>query len=82
MLACLKEQTDIAEERPSIPSAGKSKKQLHNRTSGTTKPKTQWFCTRFLLALPKHLKHKTKCRWFFDANRLCVNAHCWIDEAL
>jgi hypothetical protein len=30
--------------RPSIPSAGKSKKQLQNNTIGTIKPKTQWFC--------------------------------------
>ncbi|MGN7989064.1 hypothetical protein ACTJKC_17085 [Pedobacter sp. 22226] len=44
MQTCFKQQPGFTEERPSIPSAWKSKKQLQNGTIGIIKPKTQWFC--------------------------------------
>jgi hypothetical protein len=41
MLACFEKQTGFTEERPSIPSAGESKKQLQNRIISTAKHETQ-----------------------------------------
>ncbi|RBQ03521.1 hypothetical protein DRW42_21165 [Pedobacter miscanthi] len=43
MVACFAPQTGLTEGRPSIPGAGKSKKQLQNKTIGIAKPKRSGF---------------------------------------
>jgi len=48
MLGSFQKTTGFTEERCQSQGPEKSKKQLQNSTSGTSKPQTQWFCVSCL----------------------------------
>ncbi len=58
MLACFEITQRLPKHARQSQVAEGSKKQLHNRTTCTTKPETQWFCESITQTFIEHKRAK------------------------